>query len=378
MKGYINGISFQNLEAERYWVFPKSYKGDKAAETKTMIFSNNFLASVKYDGFYERLIKDEDGNIILQGRSKSVSGEYLDKHEWVPQLNEFFKALPNGTCLLGELYLPSKRGSRNVTTILGCLKDKAIERQKSGEPLHYYVFDVWAYNGKSYLKTPLQERIKTLNAISDSLKVKSVPCPEVEFAKYYENREEIWEKLGEALANGEEGMVIYKKNGIPEPGKRTARKTLKIKKEIEQTIDAFVDGNYKPAKRLSDTKFPETWGFWENEKTGEKVSKNMFLEAAKTGTWVPITKAHYYGWASAISFSVMRDGAPYRIAWISGIPDSIKEEIVTEPEKWIHKVAELSAMELEEGTHCLRHGRIVSWRPQGDKNYQDCTFDQIA
>ena len=38
------------------------------------------------DGAYYRFIKDMDGNMRLQGRSKSVSGDYLDKLAWVPQL----------------------------------------------------------------------------------------------------------------------------------------------------------------------------------------------------------------------------------------------------------------------------------------------------
>lgn len=368
--GFIDGFDFKNCECERYWSFPKSYKGDKKEATKEMIFSDMFYGSLKNDGHYARLIKDEDGNIILQGRSKSVSGDYLDKHEWVPQLNSFFDSLPNGTCLLGELYFPSKRGSRNVTTILGCLAPKAIERQEKGEKLYYYVFDVWAYGGKSYLSTPMEKRLETLSQIKES-----VTNPYTQVATYYSSPQEIWDNLGKILSSGGEGMVLYRKDGLPAPGKRTARKTLKIKTEIEMTIDAFVDGDYKPAKRLSDTRFPQAWEYWQNEKTLEKINKNMFNAQAAGETWVPITKAYYYGWASAISFSVMKDGKPVHVAYISGIPDEIKRDIVFNPEKLKNKVAELTAMEVEKDTKCLRHGRIVTWRE--DKNFNDCTYDQI-
>ena len=62
----------------------------------------------------------------------------------------FFEALPNGTCLLGEIYFPKNEGSSNVTTIMGCTQDKALRRQENGEKLHYYVFDVLAYNNTIY------------------------------------------------------------------------------------------------------------------------------------------------------------------------------------------------------------------------------------
>ena len=57
--------------------------------------------------------------------------------------------MPNGTVLLGEIYLPSNEKSKAVTTILGCLKDKALMRQDKGEKLHFYIFDCLANNGKN-------------------------------------------------------------------------------------------------------------------------------------------------------------------------------------------------------------------------------------
>ena len=105
-----------------------------------MILSGSYLGAIKKDGAYERFIKDEDGNMMLISRTESVTGEPIDKISFVPQLNEFFKALPVGTCLLGELYFPKKPGSRYVTTIMGCLEEKALARQQEGEALHYYIF----------------------------------------------------------------------------------------------------------------------------------------------------------------------------------------------------------------------------------------------
>lgn len=375
MYGYIDNIDFHNLEAEKYWSFPKSYKGDPHKETKNFIMSEEYLGAEKMDGHYARLIKDEDGNIILQGRSKSVSGEYLDKHEWVPQLQKFFDWLPNGTCLLGELYFPNQRGSRKVTTILGCLVDKAIARQEAGEKLCYYVFDIWAWNGESYLGVTAENRFARLMN-SGGAQEQNCGNQYVKFAKY-SSGQSLWDKLGEVLSSGGEGIVITRANSKPEPGKRTARKTLKVKMEIEQTIDAFLDGNYKPPTRLYGGNAPQAWLYWENVKTGEKVAQNKYPEYANGQPWEPVSKAYYNNWASAVSFSVMKDGKPVRIGWISGITEELKNGIVNEPEKWINKVGELSAMEIEhiDGNFSLRHAKIIQWR--ADKSPEDCDFSQI-
>ena len=74
----------------------------------------------------------------------------------------------------------------------------------------------------------------------------------------------------------------------------------------------------------------------------------------------------------------MKDGKPIRIGYISGITDEMRKGIVENPEKYIHKVFELSAMEIEHigESYSLRHGKIEKERL--DKNYLDCDFSQIA
>ena len=374
MSMIIDGIDFENLEAEKYWSFPKTYKGDKQAETKTMILSGNYIGAEKKDGHYARFIKDMDGNMRLQGRSESVNGGYLDKIEWVPQCQDFFNSLPNGTVLLGELYFPTQRGSRKVTTILGCLKDKALERQEKGEKLHYYVFDIWAHNGKSLLDTPFKTRIEQYldYEILDLFK-----CEDYVEAAYYYEGQELWDELGKVLNEGGEGVVITQKEAKAQPGKRTARKTLKVKMEIEQTVDVFIDGDYKPANRLYDGKEIESWPYWENDKTGEKSDKNKFNEYMNGEAWVPVKKPYFYGWASSISVSLMKDDKPVHVGWISNVPDEMKRDIIAAPEKYKYKVYELSCMEVEhiDGDYSFRHGKFVAPRP--DKKVTDCTFDQI-
>ena len=136
----IEGIDFFNLEAEKYWEFGKSYNVEKKKrELMAYIMSGDYIGAVKKDGHYMRFVKDMDGTMTWQGRSESVNGGYLNKIDKVPHLHKFFDALPNGTVLLGEAYFPDMAGSKNVTTILGCGTEKALERQKT-HPLYYYIF----------------------------------------------------------------------------------------------------------------------------------------------------------------------------------------------------------------------------------------------
>ena len=373
MSMIIDTVDFENLPAEKYWSFPKTYKGNVKQETQNMLLSGEFMCGLKNDGHYFRFIKDMDGNMRLQGRTPGVSGEYLDKLDHVPQLLDFFKTLPKGTCLLGEIYFPNKAGSRNVTTIMGCLTSKAIERQEKGEKLHYYIFDVYAWNGKSLLNVGYEDRIKKY------LEKIEVNSKYVEKVKTFEGQE-AWDMLEYYLSNGYEGMVAIKKNAKVEPGKRTARKTLKIKQSLSQTVDAFYDGNYRPATELYDGKAPETWMYWKNQRTGEKVNQNKYYEYSNGEAWEPITKNFFYGWPSAISFSVMKDGKPYHIGFISGITEEVRQGVIDNPNEWIGKVAELNAMQIEQtdGRYTLRHGKIVNWRDKSDKSAADCTFDQIS
>ena len=159
MYGFIDGYDFGEMEIQKYYAPPSTWSDEKKRENAKMkIYSGEWLGATKYDGYFAQLIKDEDGNIILYSRSRGVNGKFADKHEWVPHLQSFFDVLPNGTCLLGELYLPSQPGSKNITSIMGCLKEKAIARQKKGEKLHFYIFDCLAYAGKSWMSYPARKR----------------------------------------------------------------------------------------------------------------------------------------------------------------------------------------------------------------------------
>lgn len=378
MYGFIDGYDFGEMEPMRYYAPPSTWSDEKKRDNaRAKIFSGDWLGAEKKDGYFAKLIKDEDGNIILYSRSRGVNGKFADKHEWVPHLNSFFDSLPNGTCLLGELYFPKQPGSRCVTTVMGCLKEKAIERQNKGEKLHFYVFDCLAWDGKNWLNETAKSRFTWVSAFA--------PIGYVSFAQYVSGAD-LNTMLQEILARGDEGIVITHEKGLYEPGKRPSKTTLKIKKELKQTIDCFFTGiGSAPTKEYTGKEI-ETWKYWQNQITGEKVEAELYKEYRSGCPIIPVTKGYFNGWAGSLEIGVLRhkegsrckingieyhDTEVFPIGWLSGLPDEMKAN----PKKYAFKPIEVTAMEYDAFNHSLRHGKMVGWR--ADLGIGDCTFDKL-
>lgn len=363
----IDNVDFHNLEAQKYWSFPSGYKKDSKAETQNMIFSGDYIGARKMDGAFYKFIKNDDGTMELIGRSKSVKGDYLNKLEWVPQLHEFFNSLPNGTCLLGEIYFPEKEGSSNVTTIMGCLPQKARDRQEKGMKLYYYVFDVLAYNGESIYQKNIEERVSYLGYINMFINTN----PYIVLAKYYEGKE-LWNHLQETLNIGGEGVVITKKGTCYQPGKRPARQTLKVKKELHETIDCFFTGHATAPTKEYTGKEIEYWTYWENVQTGQKVEGQLYMDFYDGKSIMPVTKSYFYGWAGSLEIGVVKGDKVVPIGLLSGLTEEIKANW----QDYKGKCIEVTAMEVHDtSSKGLRHAKFVQFRP--DLNIKDCTFEKI-
>lgn len=375
MEMLIDGYNFHEIEAQRYWSFPKTYKGDIKTETRNMVFSGDYIGSRKIDGAFYKFTKNMNGQMELLGRSRSVSGDFLDKIEWVPHLMPFFNSLPNGTCLLGELYFPGNEGSNKVTTIMGCLVEKALARQEKTK-LHYYVFDCLAWDGQSYLNTNCEKRFDRVERIENATRTSGLEnCGYVEFAHFFSGAE-LWVELQTILAQGGEGIVITKRGTTYQPSKRPARQTLKIKKELHDTIDAFFTGNTVPATVEYKGKEIETWQYWEDLRTGEKFlanEENVYARYERGEMIRPVTRGHFYGWAGSLEVGVYKKGKIVPIAWLSGLPDEIKAA----PAEYAMKPFEMTAMEIHEDTngHGLRHAKFLKWRK--DISLKECTYEKI-
>lgn len=366
MKGYIDNIDMHSLEPQRYWTPPASWDNErKKQEVHDAIFSGDYVGARKMDGAFYKFIKDEDGNMELLGRSKSVSGDYLNKIEWVPQLQPFFDKLPNGTCLLGEIYFPNNEGSNHVTTIMGCLKEKAIVRQEVGERLHYYIFDVLAWNGQSLLKAPIEARIDFIEVGRLGYKSEFV-----EWASYYSG-EKLWESLQIILSMGGEGVVITKRGTCYQPGKRPARQTFKVKKELQETIDVVILGANAPT-RLYTGKEITSWRYWENVMTDEKIEGNFYKAYSDGDPIEPVTKTYFNGWAGSLRIGVRKDDKVVEIGSLSGLT----EEVLANVDKYKGRVAEITGMQImHDANGGIRHPKFVRWRD--DLTVRDTDWQRI-
>lgn len=92
MIGVIDNYDFKEMEPMRYWSPPASWDYEKKkTTTQQRIFSGDWWAAEKKDGYFAKFVKDEDGNMMLLSRSRNVKGEFPNKIEWVPHLHKFLK-----------------------------------------------------------------------------------------------------------------------------------------------------------------------------------------------------------------------------------------------------------------------------------------------
>ena len=368
MKGYIDGYNFSELEIQRYWQPPSSWSKEKAkTETQNRIFSGEWLGARKVDGSLYVFLKDEDGNVTLRGRSKSVSGVYLDKWDHLPHLHAWAAHIPNGTCFLGEVYWPGHEGSNNTTSIMNCLTEKAIKRQEKEEnKMHYYIFDVLAFHGTNMINCSARTRFATVE--------RSIPtCEYVERARYCEG-EELWNLLQSLLADGYEGIVITRAGAPYQPGKRPSKDTMKIKQELKQTIDVYLTGRISAPTKEYNGKEPEHWTFWINYLTDERLPiGEHYYEAFMEGKpYLAVTKPYYYHWAGSLEIGLVdSEDKVVSLGYISGLTDEVKANY----KDYKNRVIEVGAMMLTPDGDRLRHGKMLGWRP--DKDWRECSIDQL-
>jgi hypothetical protein len=367
----IDGLS-SDFDVMKYWT-PTKGKNLKE-ELNNMIYSGEFCLSHKKDGNWFAIIKGEDGTLISRPRNKNVQGEYASKIEWIPHIVKEFDKVPNGTILLGEIYLKNNEQSRAVTTILGCLKEKAVQRQEKNEKLTFYIFDCLAFNNKNISDYPLIERVETAKKIYNSYLKNN---PYIEIATYITDPDEMLDYIASVLESGGEGVVVQRKDNSYEFGKRTAHHSLKVKKELDKEVDCFLTGNYKEATWEYKGVDVENWKFWFDLKNNQK-KEGLFYEDFQSGAPIePISKGAFFGWAGSVEIGVVKGEEVIPIGWISNVTEEVKRGIVEDNSSWARRVVTISAMSLEPDTKAFRHARIIEWRNSEDMNWKDCTYEKI-
>ena len=374
MECIIEEIDFYNLEAMKYYSTPSTWSAEKKKENAmNKIFSLEWWGSQKRDGVFCMCGRNPEGEIFLRPRAKNTKGEFVNKVDWVPQFHSILNSLEPGTVLLGEVYLPRDEQAKTTTSIMHCLLPKSLARQsKEEDKLHLYVFDILADAGESYLNMKAIDRFLSLHDYE-----KKFISPYVEWARYY-NGQALWDLLQNLLADGYEGVVITQQDASYQPGKRSNKVSLKIKRELQETIDCVIMGANPPTK-VSGTKEPEVWDYWFNEYTNEKIlasdylaqnHSNIYSFYVDGGPVVPVTKGWFYGWAGSLKLGLYDDDKLVHVGDLSGVTDEVKENW----KDYVGSVVEISCMEIHD-TGGLRHPRLIAWRT--DKLAHDCTINQI-
>lgn len=365
----------------------------KESMLPSLCASGNYFAELKKDGYWYEFEKSEDGSFLFSSNISATTKALVEKSANVPHIMEAMNALPEGTVIIGEIYYPGKT-SKDVTPIMGCLPEKAIERQNNEFGLlHYYIHDIIYYNGTDLRKYGAWIRYQLLKKVYFKHGLN-------EHSSFIELADAVIENIEKAihsaLDSGEEGMVLKKKTSPYYTGKRSpVWETIKVKKS--DTCDAVLVGYCAPTKYY-DGKLDVSvnyggadaseWPYWVVEKLDQDLYNTLISEErVPVGQTkiirgidyrtMPVTKAYYYGWITSIRVGAFDStGKVKEIGTVSsGLTDELESDFAKNPTKYLGRVVELAGMEKNNEDHTLRHFYFKNFRE--DKNANECLIEEI-
>ena len=373
-------MDYFTSEPMKYWAPSSSMDANtKRQHLEQMINTHQYIWSQKYDGNWSRaIITPERAALQTRGISKKT-GTYGEIQNKIFFWNDIINAFKKGnTVILGEIYLPGGI-DKDVGSILRCLDDKALARQKDIK-LEWRIFDILALDGNDLMNEPVENRIKYIPEV-----VKRINNPLVIGIEYHEMDENFFDNLNDIFSNGGEGAVCYKKSAIYEPGKRGPHSwdSCKVKQEISADIDTFIIGVEEPTYSYTG-KDISSWQFWENTRTGEKVIGDYFGEYQIGGAYNPITKNYYYNWPGAIYLGVYDNNQQIiKLCKVAGLTEELKTELRDNFSEWymcpitIGGMMVSTAQAADNGVGIsVRHPYIKSIR-KNDIDPKDCTLSKI-
>lgn len=380
-------MGFDKNKIQELYPEAKMYEAqliNKGNETllKTACESGNYFGQLKKDGYWYQFEKHEHNSYLFSRSASTITKLQAEKSANVPHIVDALNTLPDETILIGEIYYPGGT-SKNVTTIMGCLAPKAIERQNgSYGKIHYYIHDILMYKGIDFVeqKATNWQRYQILQKIFYLHGLDKYDF--LELAESWED--DLYSRVGDSLAAGEEGMVIKAKEGIYEPGKRP---TTNIKAKQVDFADTIIIGFEKPNKNYEGKEI-ENWQYWINPEDENYVNGKEYkypigfyykaFEVDDENEYKPVTKAYYMNWYNArIKLGVYDDNGNIKeIGTIhSGISDEMKKDMTENPQNYLNKVVKIQCMSLDKKEKTIRHGFYKGVHPE--KNPQECTLQEI-
>lgn len=390
----------RELPPEKYWSFPSSYSQEKReSEIRNMILSGNYYYQLKTDGNYSAFICDFDGEKCVISRGKStVTGEFGRLEDRLFFFDALCATFNKPTRIMAEIYYDGGI-DRQVGSVLRAKPEKAKSIQDNAyyleaqshikftpkdrrdiegnefrnQKLKWRIFDIWYYDGENLMNVPWLERQKYVK-----LAAERINHPLVSYVPYYPVDDTLYDNLAAIFESGGEGIVCYRENGLPEPSKRTAHKTLKIKTEVEHLLDVVFTG-LEPCKKNYEGKELPTWQYWRNTRTGELLMGDYFDDYQSGSPCEPITRNYYYGWPGAVFCGVYnQNGEIISLCKVSNLTDDLKTSLRDNfNDEWYLCPVTIGGMALSEATGLsVRHPYLKSIR-KGDIDPQDCTLSKI-
>lgn len=288
----------------------------------------SYAVEEKYDG-YSYL--NSEGRFFSKrlSQAKGNEGMPVEKTGHLPHLATILRVVYEacGADFHGELY---KIGgiSDDVTKILGCTEDEALNRQRGLAPhemLHYMLIDIRAFKGKSLINEPHRVRRAILKYVYEAYIQPLDPNGYIKLTEelYGDPRDE----FRRIVMTGGEGIIIKREDGLYIPGKKPANNWIKGKKKITHDVVMM--------------------GF--NAGTGKNA-----------------------GLFGSIRFGHLIDGKLVECGnCSSGLEDSMREYIYRNADRMIaeHQVFEIEA--IQESVKSFRNA--VFLRLRDDKDWTECT-----
>lgn len=333
--------------------YPAMLVGKKPDNASELMASHKYIGQMKKDGYWYELVKNKHGEIYLFSRSKSkTTGFYSEKIANVPHIKKWAEQLPNDTILIGEIYYEGKT-SKDVTRIMGCLPQKAVERQEKEGKIQYYIHDILRYDGKNFIQEEqdFEHRYSFLCEYVDILFCTN----DIIYVAPSKTGYDLEETIYRWMEKGQEGGVLKLKSGLYLPGKRRPKDMFKVKQEAND-LDLIVMDFIAPEKMYTGKEL-ETWKFWEN------------------GT--PVTKPYALGWKMGYILGAYDDnGKLIEVCRCSsGLTDAMRAECAENPDKFLGNCVTIQGMSVDKKELSVRHPRFIS--THFDKPAEDCKLTDI-
>lgn len=347
---------FLNWNREDYiknnvlYTVPMTAKEVDESKQEELLNSPNYFVEEKLDGTRGTIHFYSDYARVFSRRESKKSGWLTENTDSVPQLRDIHIPELNGTILDGEMYIPDVPFN-DISGILNCTYDTAIERQQEKGFLCLNVFDILYYKGIKIEKMPLYKRKSFLDRIIRKINnfyeeeypsgfpyIRRVPYfknntpvfvgdkdlkllnatysvypnlfNKVKLYKNAGNESDFWVRLTPKeyyewiVMHGGEGIMLK-----PIDGKyyhKRGREYQKIKKFL--TRDVIIMGFTEPTEEYTG-KFPDdSWGYWIDPKTNEKQDPNRCLATPAKElkkSFMPVTRYYFENWVGNIRYGVI-------------------------------------------------------------------------